>query len=377
MRTVSAAFTAAVRQSHERVSRVTLLDTELTVLGELTGVGGVSLEASVTMDAARRRSFSMTVADPDGIWTPAGPTDALFPNRLLRLERGIMIGGSPELVSLGVFLIDRPQTNVTAAGSVVTVTGQDRVKLALKSRFTVPTTFEAGRPIAEVVQAIAQVAGMGLTLYRLNDGGKVLAADRTFQTDADRWPSLVALAADYALEAYVDADGYLVLAPAITEATIPAASWVFERGADAVMLGITKDLTDDRLYNHVRISGESSDLPPVAAEARDLNPASPAYNPPDGSGPIGDRLLSETSPGIRSVEQAADVAAVRLPQIALIEEALSIPSVVHPALEVGDAVVVDEPQSRTQDTYLLDTVMMPLGGGPMTVTARKLRSLVA
>lgn len=375
MRTVTAAFNEAVRGSHERVTRISLLDGNLAVLAELTGTDGVAVDGSVSIDAARRRSFNISLADPDGDWTPVGPGDVLFPNRLLRIERGIVIAGVPELVSLGVFLIDRPVTTVTAAGARVEISGQDRVKLALKSRFTVPTTFEAGRPIGDVVRAIAQAAGMGSTLYRLDDQGKTLAADRTFDTDADRWASLVALATDYALEAYVDADGYLVLAPAVTESTMPASSWTFERGADAIMLGITKDLTDDRLYNHVRVSGESSDQPPLAAEARDLNPASSAYNPPDGSGPIGDRLYTYSSPGIRSFEQAADVAAALLPTVALIEEAISVPSVVHPALEVGDAVVIDEPQSRTSDTYLLDTVSMPLAGGPMTVTARKLRAL--
>lgn len=377
MRAVSDAFAAAIREPHERIARVSILDASLGVVDELTGTDGVTVDGSVQMDSSKRRSCSLSIANPDGDWTPAGPADPLFPNGLIRLERGIVVDGSPELVSLGVFLIDRPVINVSRAGSTISISGQDRVKLALKSRFTRPVTFDAGTPLADVVQAIAQAAGMGDTLYRLDDGGKALVADRTFESDEDRWPALQQLAHDYALEAFVDADGYLVLAPAVTPATLPSPVWTFERGDEAIMLGLTKEWSDDRLYNHVRVSGEAASLAPVSAEARDLNPESPAYNPTDGTGPIGDRLFTYTSPMIRSVEQAQEVADALLLTVALVEEAITIPSVVHPALEVGDVVTVAEEISRTADTYLLDTVSIPLATGPMSVAARKLRSLTA
>jgi hypothetical protein len=315
------------------------------------------------------------VTDPAGVWAPAGPGDALFPNGIIRLERGIMIDGNPELVSLGVFMVDRPRVNVTDAGATISLSGQDRAKLAAKSRLSVPETYGSGTPIAEVVLSIASAAGMGTSLFRLDDGGKVLAADRTLEVDTDRWPVIGQLATDFALIAYVDADGSLVLEPAPTPDAIAPAVWTFERGAEAIMLGLTKDFNDDQLYNRVRVSGESSNLPPLAAEARDLNPDSPAYNPVDGSGPIGDRLYSHTSPMVRSIEQAAEVAAALILQVALIEEQLTVPSIVHPALEVGDPVSIVEPLSRTADTYLIDTLQVPLGTGSMTMTARKLRDL--
>lgn len=375
MRPVSDAFNAAVRQPHQRAARVTLLDTDLVVTGELTGTDATAIEGSVTIGSDRRRSCSLRLVNPAGTLTPAAAGDALFPNALIRIERGIVIDGVPELVSLGVFVIDRPEIDVDPPGSTITISGQDRIKLALKSKFTVPTTYAAGEAIADVVRSIAQAAGMGTALYRLNDGGKSLAADRTYETGADRWPSIIALATDYALRAYVDADGYLVLEPAPTDATLPDPVWVFERGSEAIMLGITKGFGDDRLYNHVLVSGEAFDQAPLAAEARDLNPASPAYNPVEGTGPIGDRLYTYTSPMIRSIEQAAEVAAALLLEVALIEEDIRLPSVVHPALEPGDAVVIREDISRTSDTYLIDNLAIPLAVGPMTTGTKKLRDL--
>lgn len=377
MRPTSAAFATAVRTSHERVARVTVLAPDLSTVAEISGTDGVAIDGSVSMDANRRRSCSVTIADPDGVWTPEGPSDALFPNGFVRLERGILVDGAPEFASLGVFMIDRPRITVTTAGASIEISGQDRAKLAAKSRFSVPDTYAAGTPIGEIVQTIATAAGMGGALFRLDDAGNVLGADRTFEVDTDRWPAIGQLASDFALTAYVDADGFLVLEPAPTPDTVPPAVWTFERGAEALMLGITKEFGDDRLFNRVRVSAESSDLPPLAAEARDLNPTSPAYNPLDGTGPIGDRLYTYTSPMIRSIEQASEVAAALILKVALIEEQITVPSVVHPALEVGDPVAIVESLSRTADTYLLDTVQIPLAAGAMLVTARKLRDLRA
>jgi len=371
----SAAFAAAVRRSHTRATRVVLLDAEMTVDEVLTGDGGVVLDGYVSTDADRRRSCQLSIANPAGTWTPEAPGDPFYPNRLLRLERGIIVDGAPEYVTLGTFLVDRPQVTVDRAGSTLSISGQDRIKLALKSRFTKPTRYDEGTPLADVVRSIAVAAGMGQVLYRLDDAGKSLAVDRTFDTGLDRWPALIGLARDYALALFVDAAGYLVLQPALSTGSLPEPAWAFTRGPEAIMIGLTKDWSDDRLYNHVLVSGEASDLVPVAAEARDLNPASPAYNPPDGTGPIGDRLWTYTSAMIRSVEQAQEVADARLLEVALIEEGISVPSVVHPAIEGGDVVSIVEPISHTSDDYIVDTLSIPLGAGAMTLTSRKLRSL--
>jgi hypothetical protein len=60
VRTVSEAFAAAVRTSHERVARVTVLASDLSTVAEITGTDGVVIEGSVTTDANRRRSCQLT-----------------------------------------------------------------------------------------------------------------------------------------------------------------------------------------------------------------------------------------------------------------------------------------------------------------------------
>ncbi len=183
------------------------------------------------------------------------------------------------------------------------------------------------------------------------------------------------LAHDHALELYPDAAGVLVLRPTIALADSPVV-WTFARGADAIMLGLTKRLSDAQLFNHVVVVGESAGVGPFRGEARDLNPASPTYNPLDGSGPIGDRLAPVyRSALITSTFQAQQVAEAMLREVALVEEQVSVPSAPHPALEAGDVVAITERLSATADRYLLDTVTQPVGAGAMQITAKRLRSL--
>lgn len=375
MRPHSAGFASTILGPHRRACRVALLNADMTVDRFITGEDGVVIDGQVTIDATRRRACTVTLVNEDGSWTPAGPDDPLYLNRLIRLERGVYVDGSPEYVTLGVFLIDRPQVTVRGSGSTMQVQGQDRLKLAAKSRFTRPTRYDEGTSVGEVIRAIAQDAGMGATLYRLADGGKTLAADRMFEIGDDRVDAMRLIATSYGLDVFVDADGYLVVQQAMTPDTIPDPVFTFVRGRDAIMLGITKGWDDDRLYNHSFVSGEASDQLPVSAEARDLNPQSPAYNPPDGTGPIGDRVYTYTSAMIRSEEQAQDVADALLLDIALVEETIEIPSVVHPAIEAGDVIGVIEPISRTNDAYIVDSITIPLGPGTMTTTSKQVREL--
>lgn len=334
-----------------------------------------TIDGQVTTDADRRRTCTLTLENSDGRWSPDSAADAFFPNRLIRVDRGIYVNGSPEYVSLGIFLVDKPSVVVAGAGATLRVQGQDRLKLIAKSSFTKPVRYESGTHVGDVIRAIATDAGMGSTLYRIDDDGKTLGADRYYEIGSSRPDAIADLATSFHLDVFVDADGYLVVQAGLTDETVPAPVWAFERGSDAIMLGITRDLDDDRLYNHTLVSGEASDQSPISAEARDLNPASPSYNPVDGSGPIGDRLYTFTSAMIRSSDQAQEVADGLLFSTALIVEAISLPSVAHPAIEAGDVVTVNERVSRAAADYLIESVTMPLGRGPMTITSKRLRGL--
>lgn len=375
MRPVSETFLQTIRRSHRRATRVSALDSNFEPIAgaTLTGDMGYAIGGTVTIDRRRaiRRTIELTVANPEGIWTPATSTDFFFFGNALKVERGVYLDEDTiEYVSLGIFLVDTPTVDVSSAGSTLQILGQDRMRRAANSKFAAPTTYAASTPIATVIADMADDAGMGTVLLRLDDGGKTLAVGRTYDEQEERVKAMRDLARDYSLDVYVDGDGYLVLEP-IVDVTQAAIAWRFERGDDAILTGITKGFSDQRFYNHVIVSGESADHDPVRGEAADTNPLSPGYI----YGPQGDRAYFYTSALITSTGQAQDVADALLPDVALIEEEIRLPHVPNPALEAGDAVEIVEPITRTDDRYLIDSITIPLGGGTSVLQTKKVRAL--
>jgi hypothetical protein len=376
---VSAGFAAAVRGSHVRSARLVILTTALTESDVLEGTSSVLIEGSVSIDRTRqqRRTMTLTIANAGGVWTPTGPASPFYPGRMVRIDRGISVAGAIEWVPLGVFGLDDPEMAVAPGGSTIRLAGTDRTRLAATSGFGVPTTLPRGTRIRDAVRTLAEAAGMGTddALYDLEDASAALGADATWEADDGRLDAMMRLAADNALELYPSALGVLTLRPVVAVEDL-APVWTFARGADAIMLGVTRRLSDAGAYNHTIAVGEGADIGPFRGEARDTNPASPLYNPPDGSGPAGDRLAPiHRSALITSAGQAQAVAEAMLREVALIEEQLSIPATAHPALEAGDVVTVTEPVSGASDRYRLDSVTQPVGAGAMQLTAMRVRVL--
>jgi len=376
MRPVSDTFRAALRTSHRSTARLVVLDpTTFVQLAELSGANGYVVGGTVSMDASRaiRRTCDVELANPDGVWTPAGPGSLLFFNALVRLDRGIYLDAETvEWITLGHFLVGRPIATAAGGETKLAIQGEDRAKLLVRSRFTAPTTYAAGTRLGALIQTEAQIAGMGTTRYRLDDGGRTLTRDRVFDEDISRIDALSDLATDYGLQLFADAEGYLALAEPPDPETA-ALAWTFERGDAAIHTAVGREWTDDRLYNHVVATGESADpaFPPVRAEAMDTNPASPAYV----NGPLGDRVYRYTSAMITSASQAADVAAKLLADVALVTEQIDIPSVANPALEPGDAIAIVDAAAKVSGRYLIDQLVTPLGLAEQSIAAKAARSL--
>lgn len=374
MRPISATFAQALRRSHRRVTRISALDSSYQPIpgGVLSGEQGYVIDGSVTIDRSRavRRTCNLTIANPDGVWTPSEPGDFFYWNSPIRIERGIYLGDGIEWVTLGEFLIDTPTIDRSPNSATLQVQGQDRLKKAATSKFASPTTYAAASTVAAAIADLAADSGMGTDRQRLDDGGKTFGKDRVFDEQDDRLSAMTAIADAFALELFIDGDGVLVLRPVVAFALLPVA-WSFTDDDDAVHLGITKGLSDQRLYNQVVVTGEAADQSPVKGTASDDNPSSPTYI----GGPFGVRTLFYASAMIDTAPKAAAVAARMLPEHALIEEAISLPIVVNPALEAGDKIEVIEPVSKTNDFYLIDSITIPLGAGSSTIQTKKVRSL--
>lgn len=360
---------SALRESHRRLARVSVLDDLFNPLPGLvlTGDEGHALDGSVSQDASRavRRTLDLSIANPGGVWTPTGPGSAFYWNRLLRVERGVLSGSTAFWAPLGVFLIDTPSYE----RSVLHVSGADRVDRALRSKFTSPASYASGSPVGSTIQDILVDAGIGSERWSVDDGGAVLGATRSYEADDERLSAAKTLATDFGLEVLADANGYVVVRPKRDPAGLPSA-WTFAEGVDSTLLGLSKSWSRERFYNHVVVIGESADLSPIRAEASITDPSSPLRV----TGPMGDRLYTYKSAMVTTVPQAQGVAASLLWQHALIEEELTVDHVPHPGLEAGDAVTITHPESATSGLWAVDSITVPLAGGSARLGVHRTRS---
>lgn len=362
-----------LRRSHQRVARVSVLDDLFNPLPGLvfTGELGYAVDGAVTQDTARaiRRTLSLTLANPDGVWTPRGEGSPFYWDRHVFVERGVRVGGVEYYSPQGVFLIDTP--SVDSRARALTISGSDRMDRATRSEFTAPTTYDLGDPVGEVIRDILEDAGVGSSRWTVNDEGAQLGADRYYEAGEDRMGAALSLATAFALEVFADANGFMVVQP-VRDPESLASTFTFASGESATMLGLSKKWSRDRFYNHVLVTGESSELdPPARAEVSVTDPS----NPLRVTGPMGDRLYKYVSAMITTDAQALAVAQALLWEKALIEEEISVEHIVNPTIEAGDAVTVVEADSATDDRYAVTAVSSPLGAGPATLTVKKVRRL--
>lgn len=357
-------------RSHQRVVRVSVLDSSWNPLPEatLSGQDGFVIAGSVTQHASSdvRRSLAMSIANPDGVWTPDGPGSFFYWDRYIRVERGVRVAGVDYYAPLGVFLIDTPMIE----GNVMAVTGADRMDRALRSEFTAPDTYSSGARVGSVIQDILVDAGIGAERWSVDDDGSTLGANRSFEVGESRLSAARAIATDFGLDVFADANGFMVVRPKVDPEGAPTV-WEFAPGPEAVHLGVSKRWSRERFYNHVLVSGESANQDPIRAEAEDTNPASPTRV----DGPMGRRLFKHVSAMITSLPQAQAVAQSLLWNHALIEETITLPHVPIPILEVDDAIKIVDAASKTDDRYLISRITIPLAGGPASLDVKKVRSL--
>ena len=363
-----------LRDSHQRVSRVSVLDDNFNPLPGLvfTGEDGYALEGSVNQDTSRhvRRTFTATLANPKGIWTPQDEDSPFYWSRLIKLERGMRSGGVDYYAPLGVFQIDSPE--VDARGETLVLSGSDRIDRATSSEFTLPTTYAAGTRVGTVIRDILEDGGVGTAQWSVDDDGKTLGAARSYEVGDERLQAAMTLGTSFSLDVFADPNGWVRVRPKIDPKDMPV-TWTFRAGVDATHLGLSKRWSRDRFYNHVLVTNDTSntDVPLIRSEAMITDPT----NPLRVSGPMGDRLYKYVSAMITTQAQADQTAATLLWEHALIEEEITLEHVPNPSLEVDDAVRIEDVTTRTNDTYAIRSLDLPIAGGAATLNVKKVRNL--
>jgi len=376
-------FIAALTGGHQTTARVEVLpggdETNKVDLSNYLTDGSIDVSRQQI-----RRSGTLTFVDRDasGLIVPTNSDSLLAPyGNQLRVWSGIAFDdGTEELVCVGTFRI----TKAVSRYPRCTVDISDRAWIAGNAKLTAPYFVAAGTAWDVAISNILGVAYPGVPIDIPVVEFTSTTPRLTLDEQADPWAAAQDWAASVGYALYFTPLGVATIRSELGMAAEDPV-WVFDgkpaANAPAVLSdwanlalydeAVTWDTADT--YNGVIISGNSSSLAAaVRGTAYDTDPTSPTQ----WGGPFGFKPLFENNELVSTNAQAAAKAVGRLQQVAGLSESLTIPSVMNPALAVGDTVRVIRPELGIDTIHLLDRIPLPLRGGASVLETRVRRVVV-
>lgn len=320
---------------------------------------------SVSNSRVERRAFDLTLGNSDGALNnyPGG----FWYDKIIKVFRGVRYGVDKTIweKQIGEFMID----NITTQNfpKTVSINGRDYMKKLIVSKFPLTTTFSSGASLEATIKTIA--LNGGVTKFNLAVTGKTLGKDFTWDAGTERQQAINDLADAYGYEIFFDAQGYLVLREQRDPVVSPEIANFLTGGANGNLATYKKASSDAQIYNHVVVTGDSSQTVPVSAQAINNAPTSPTR-----VDKIGDRVYQYSSSFITTAPQAQDVANKFLAVHALEAFEMDMESLVLPWLEVNEVVRFTDPAPNPGDPnrYLLTDFTIPMALGAMSATGKRI-----
>lgn len=248
------------------------------------------------------------------------------------------------------------------------VTGRDYTKKCLTSKIESTVSFEAGTPIVSMITSLA--ANAGITKFNIPNHSEVLSSRIDIERGTERWNIMKQAAESQRFELYFNSRGVLTMRQFV-DPSFGAISETFKTGVDGNLTSYTRSTNDSRIYNHVVVFGdppEGEERLPYFGEAKNVEPSSPTR-----IAKLGDRYYSFASTFFTSDAQCQEYANEKLKQVALESYELNFSSLTYPWVEAGEIVEILDPDRIPGDPtrYLMDTISLPLGLGPMSATGKR------
>jgi len=271
MRPVSDAFLEALRGSHKAAFQAYVVAAGQTGTSP-TGTQVPILRGDVQVNAKAdvRSTLSLTT---DGVGTfPDNASDDFAPyGNEIFIRRGIEFGGGAvEWVSLGYFRIRSVEQDEAPDGPI-RVAGQDRMSGIIKARLLEPIQFPAATSYGTVVSTLVAEVFPWVTII-WDDTTDTDLLGRAVIAEQDRFGFLDQLITSKGKIWYWDHRGILVIKAVPDPADVV---WEANAGAGGVLTSLSRDLSDEGVYNGVVASGEALDTTaPPRGVAVDDNPGS-------------------------------------------------------------------------------------------------------
>lgn len=341
------------------------------------------IDGTVDVDVTRgtRRTLTMSLLNPDGTFTAdanifSEPPDwdgFFYVNRLIRVWRGVRFeGGDEELVPIGTFMVDKSETLVERGMSTVVIAGSDLWKKFSKSQFGSPRKFNEGTLINTIIEDLADEAGVTQInldpLEERSSTGKTVQRDFVFEADITRGDALKKICDDYGIEIYFDPMGVLVTRDFRRPFQRPTI-WRYSDEDDLAFF-IRSVVNDDRLYNHVIVTGtaKAQDGGTIyRAELKNTDSSSPT-----NINKIGDRVFRYESPLLGSQEAVDQSASTIYYKHFLLSQTVALEAICNPAIEGNDVIKIQEGSfSGLNDRFLISTFSVPLVTSKQKITVKR------
>ncbi|MGE6227641.1 hypothetical protein [Paenibacillus chitinolyticus] len=345
-------------------------------------IGDISVDSSRDI----RRMFTITLDNSSGEFTWSEGGLIWIDNKLVKLYIGLKTSsGVIEYVPQGVFVVTQPDAIHKPNTNTVTINGQDRWTLLTGNfgRFTHITTVGKGTKISEAIKIIATNAG--ITKMIIDDAAATLPYDLTFQIGSNRGQALKDLAAkaftsdDRAFEIFFDVNGYLRFTP-VKDPKSEAPVWSYKIDNNTLYAGSVRKLDDAELFNHIIVTGGSSNTAEFRTEII-VTEANPKWsNSPYSIEKIGDRMFpyNDGNPdsNIDTQSQCDARANFELKKRLQYTDKTSMdlaPNYLH---EANDIIEIIDPSNGVSGNYQLKSFTIPIRPKVISAEAWKIREVM-
>lgn len=381
MLSISDDFQAALLGAHTATFKLEVLQDGAVIYsienGDTSGVGIVGGSVSVDATAQTQRTGSVQIVDPDGELIPNLATDMFAPyGNELRLHRGVEVNGEAENVPVITGGMYNVEINRQPNGWVLECDIFDRSRLVSMNRWSDVYNVASGTNASSAVSAILQdrlPAALWASMVTSFDATSLTTSNLIFGGSGgtnDPMADVSDLAASVGKYVGFDGWGNPYLRP-IPDPTTQSPVWEIEAGSN--LLQVTRRLTAEATYNGVIITGQNTATStPYYSVVWDTDTASPTYY----LGRFGKRPLVITNPKVNSSTGATVAANAELLLQLGGTEIVSFGTIVNPALEAYDVVLVDDSEVGISSTrYVLSSFNIPLDvSTPQSATCRVRRT---
>lgn len=372
MQPISAAFAAAIQAGGYRVATLAQVLSNGMVVAQAPVMNG-RITADRASDIRRRVSITVSAANNSAMVPPStgGSGVGVYGDELSVAAGWINPAtNAPELVPLGVFVIETVDVVDTGVDLAVTITGYDRAYSIGLRGFRHPYTVAAGSNAGASIQSlIASVAPPQPALaYNITPTSLTLPAAAVFHQGDNPWSAALTLATAGGMELFFDVVGTVVGRPI----PVPGASvWTYNEGGGGPK-SLARKLSRQGIANDFFVSNTGSALsttnPLIQSEAADNDPSSPTYV----SGPFGRVPKFIRSSLVGNAAEASTAASNMLAMAKGSVEMLTITVPPNYALDVDDVVTVTRQRANVGGNWVVDSLTHILSAaGTTTLSLRR------